>query len=316
MNQSKKLTEGALLTAIFMVLVLVTVLVPILSIFAMFLLPVPFIIYASRNDWKPALLMLVAAMLLTTLFATIFTLPIAVLMGFGGLMIGSAIYQNVSAYETWARGTFGFIVGLLFVFVYSQVLFDVNWIEGFESTVAESMQMSTAFLEQFGAEGQQVEEAQEMLEQQVGVLTDLFPVGLALAAIVLAFISQWISYKVINRLERKQLQFPPFRTLQFPASVIWIYLAALVFSFIELDEGNVLSLGAQNLLVITGLLMVVQGVSFIFFYAHHKNMSKAIPILSVVLMIIFAPLLFLVRILGIIDIGFRLRDRMANNNEK
>ncbi|WP_373894365.1 YybS family protein [Virgibacillus natechei] len=316
MNQSKKLTDGALLTAIFMVLLLLTVFVPVLSIFAMFVLPVPFVIYASKYNWKPALLMLVAAMILTTLFATVFSLPIAVLMGFGGLMIGSAIYQNASAYETWARGTFGFIVGLLFVFVYSQLLFDVNWIEEFEAALTESMQMSAGLLEQFGAGGQQLEEARELLEEQVGLLTDLFPVGLAVAAVVLAFISQWVSYKVINRLDRKQLRFPPFRMLQFPVSVIWIYLAALIFSFIELDPDNILYLGAQNLLVITGLLMSLQGISFIFFYAHHKNMSKAIPILSVVLILIFSPLLYLVRILGIIDIGFRLRDRMTDNNEK
>ncbi|MBY7145139.1 YybS family protein [Virgibacillus sp. NKC19-3] len=316
MNQSKRLTDGALLTAIFMVLLLVAVFVPVLSIFAMFVLPVPFVIYASRYNWKPTLVMMVVAALLTTLFAVTFTLPIAILMGFGGLMIGSAIYQNVSAYETWARGTFGFIVGLLFVFVYTQVLLDINWIEEFEATLGESMQMSAELLEQFGVEGQQLEEASSLLEEQVGLLTDLFPVGLAIAGVVLAFISQWLSFKVINRIERKQLQFPPFRKLQFPVSVIWIYLVALVFSLMELDPDNILYLGTQNLLVITGLVMSLQGISFIFFYAHHKNISKAVPILSVVLIIIFAPLLYLVRILGIIDIGFRLRDRMTDNNEK
>ncbi|MBP1971032.1 uncharacterized protein YybS (DUF2232 family) [Virgibacillus natechei] len=317
MNQSKKITDGALLTAIFMVLLFVTILVPVVSIIAMFLLPVPFIIYGSRYDWKPTLLMLAVAMLLTTLFATVFSLPIAVLMGLGGLMIGSAIYQNVSAYETWARGTFGFIIGLLFVFVYTQVLFDINWIEEFELIVAQSMQMSTELLEQFGVGSEQATEAQEMMEEQVNLLTDLFPVGLAVAAILLAFISQWASYKMINRIERKELRFPPFRTLQFPVSIIWIYLFALLLSFIELDSGNIFYLGAQNLLMLTGLLMSLQGFSFIFFYAHHKKMSKALPIISVVLAVIFPPLmLYLVRILGIIDIGFRLRDRLTGNEDK
>ncbi|WP_233879940.1 YybS family protein [Virgibacillus halodenitrificans] len=311
MNQSKRLTEGALLIAIFIGLILVSVFVPVLSFFAMFVLPVPFVIYASRYDWRPSLIMLAVSMLLSILFATIFSLPITLLMGLGGIMIGSAIYRQLTPYETWARGTFGFIIGLLFAFVFTQYVFGVNWVNELESMMNESMDMTINTFEQFGM-GEQTEEAREMLEASLDMLVNLLPVFIALIAIGLAFLSQWVSYKIIRRLDNKEIKFPPFRHLRFPVSLIWVYFFALIITLIVSEQSNIFHLAAENLLVLTGVLMAIQGFSFIFYYAHHKNMSKAIPILIVVLTILFPMLFFyLVRILGIIDLGFGLRDRLS-----
>ncbi|WP_100011681.1 YybS family protein [Lentibacillus sediminis] len=311
MQQSKKITDGAILTSVFILLLLITVFIPVLNILSLILLPIPFILYASRHDWKAGLLMMSAALVLSLFFATIFSLPTTVMMGLGGIMIGSAIYQKVSAYETWARGTFGFIIGLVFAFLFTQFILQVNWIEEFEMLAMESMQMTQGLLEQFGAV-EQSEQVQELLQQQVDYLIDLFPVGLAMAAIAMAFISQWMGYKVINRIERKGLYFPPFRQLEFPIALIWIYLVALIVSLFP-EPGSILFLAAQNVLMLTGILLMIQGFSFIFFYAHLKKWSKAIPVLLVVFAFLVPPvLLYLVRILGIIDMGFRLRERLSN----
>ena len=311
MNQSKKITDGAVCIATFVVLLLITLFVPIVSIVGPFLLPIPFVIYASRYYFKASFIMFVGAVILSLLFATIFTLPLVVLMGFGGIMIGTSIYKKLSAYETWARGAFGFAVGLLFVFVFSQVAFDVNWVDQLDEMVTESLEMSTSLLNDLGV-GEQADEVQEVMHDQIDLLKNLLPVAIATIAIFLAFVSQWISYKVLNRLERKRLYFPPFRTLRFPTAIVWIYFFALIVSLFNSDPMSTFYIAAENVLMLTGLIMTIQGFSFIFFYAHHKKMSKAIPILSVVLTLIFPMiLLYLVRILGIIDIGFRLREQIA-----
>lgn len=308
MNQSKRITDGALMVGLFVIIMLITLFVPILAIIGPFLLPVPFVIYASRYGFKPSLLVLAATLVLSSLFATIFTLPLTILMGLGGMMIGSSIHKKLSAYETWSRGAFGFAIGLLSIFVISQLVFQVNWVDGFDEMVTESMEMSTGIFEQFGM-GEQAEEAQTMLHDQIALLKNLLPVVIAMMAIMLAFISQWISYRVINRLEGKKLFFPAFRNLQFPVAIVWIYLFALILSYFNSDPSSTINMAAENVLVLTGLLMAIQGFSFIFFYAHHKKMSKALPIFSIVLTILFPLiLLYLVRILGIIDLGFKLRD--------
>ncbi|AVR01002.1 hypothetical protein OBCHQ24_19040 [Oceanobacillus iheyensis] len=314
MNQSKKIVDGTILTAVYAVLLLVSVFVPVISIIAVVLLPIPFVIYTSRHGGKPALLMWLAATLISVLIATTFSLPIAVLAGSGGIMIGGAIYRKLSAHETWARGTFGFIFGLLFVFVFTQVVFQVNWTEEIEQQMDTSMDLTFETLGEFGFSEQ--EQGEEMIGQTIDLLVNLLPVILVGGAIVIAFISQWISYKVLNRLDKKELRFPPFRKLRFPGSLIWVYFFALIASFLVSDTTSFFYTGAQNILALTGLLMTLQGFSFIFFYAHHKKMSKAIPIFSVVLTLLFPTLLlFLVRFIGIIDLGFGMRDRLEKKDE-
>lgn len=211
-----------------------------------------------------------------------------------------------------ARGTLGFIIGLLFIFAFSQVVFSVNLVNELKVIITDSMDMSASIMEQFGASGQ-TEQMEELLLQQVNMLIELLPVGLALTAIVLAFLSQWISYKFINRLEKKQLRFPPFRNLRFPTSILWIYFFALFISFFDLNPAGIYYTAVHNLLALTGLLMALQGFSFIFLYTYHKKITKAVPIFIVVITLLFPTfLLYFVRILGIIDIGFRLRERLTS----
>jgi uncharacterized protein YybS (DUF2232 family) len=311
MNKSKQLTDGALLSAIFIVLILITMFVPVLSFFTTFLLAVPFVIFAAKYDWKPSFIMLFVVIVLSILFATILSLPLPILAGTGGIMIGAAIYREKSPYETWARGTIGFALGILIIFVFTFAVLRINIIEEFNLIVNESMEMSKDMIGSLGM-GDVSEEQFSLLEQQMNIYKQLIPVFIVFSSIILALVNQWVSYKILNRLERKQLRFPKFRNLRFPTSLIWIHLLAIIGTLFQTDTSGTFFIALQNVIMLTGLLMIIQGFSFIFFYTHHKSLSKAIPIIAIVLTVLFAPILLpLVRILGIIDLGFGLRDRMV-----
>ena len=314
MNRSKVLTDGALLTAIYIVLLLIAVFTPIIGAIATFLLPVPFIIFAYRYNWKPTLMVFVAAILFSSLFEAIFSIPTTVLMGLGGLMLGSAMHNKLTPYETLLRGSLGFVVGLLFIFFISQLVFNVSLVDSIGSMMEESMQTSQKLLEQFGLDSG--EDQLAAMEQLVNSFESLIPVGVALIAILLAFISQWIGYKVINRLEKKKFSFPPFKDLRLPVSLVWIYFFSLMLMLFDLDQSGIFYHALNNVLVLTGLLMTIQGFSFIFFYAFHKKKSKAIPIVIVIVSLLLPfLLLYLIRVIGIIDIGFRLRDRISKGKK-
>ncbi|MFC4558462.1 YybS family protein [Virgibacillus kekensis] len=315
MNQSKIVTDGALLIAVYIVMLLITMFVPLVSLVAPFVLPVPFIIFASRHDWKPSFLLLAVALILTVFFATIFTLPVTVLSGIGGIMIGSAIHRKLSPYETWARGTLGFVMGLLFAFAFTQFVFQVNLVTELNQMFDETADTTIGLMEQFNM-ADLAEEELEVIEQQMEMLTTLLPVMIAFLAIMMAFVSQWIGYKALNRLERKKLAFPPFRSFRLPISLVWIYFFTVIFMFFDLDQSGTLYMAVNNVQMLAGMLMALQGFSFIFYYAHLKNKSKALPIMSVILTLLFPVLLlYLVRLLGIIDIGFSLRDRLSEGKK-
>lgn len=316
MNQSKQTTDGALLLAIFVILMLATMFVPIISLPLFFLLPTPFIMYASKYDWKPSLVMFGAAIILSLLFIPALSLPLSVYSGIGGIMIGIAIHQNLSAYETWARGTLGYVFGLLFIYIFTQFFLDINWGQEFDLMLNESMEMSIELLNKFGFDSQQTSEVQKLIEDSLLGIKKLTPVILVVVALIIGLITQWIGYKIMNRLERKEYYFPPFRKFKLPIGVVGFYIVAFLITLFDSNPDSLLYVGATNVQSLVGLLLVIQGFSLMFFYAHHKKWSKGLPITGVVLTLLF-PLLFfyVVQILGIIDIGFGIRKKMTKNKK-
>lgn len=315
MNQAKQITDGAMLTGVFIILLFISIFVPAAVLIGVFLLPVPFILYTAKYDWKPSLLMFIITLLLAFLFVTYLSLPMTILAGIVGIMIGSAIYHRLSPYETWGRGAIGFITSFVVIFLFAQLVLQVNFMHELYVMVNESMEKAEQFMEQAGI-GEQATEQLQIMQDYMTQAMDLIPVSMAFGAIAFAFLTQWISYKVINRLENKRLRFPPFRSLQFPVAIIWVYFAALLLTFLDLDADSIFYLAVVNILALAGLFMTIQGLSFVFFYAHHKKWPKAVPVISVVVTLLLPfVLLYFVRILGIIDIGFRLRDRIAQNKK-
>ncbi|HEX6593334.1 MAG TPA: YybS family protein [Bacillota bacterium] len=310
MNQSKKVTDGALLTGIYIILLLIQFFVPFLSMFVMFLMPVPFIMYAYKHGWKPSVFVFIAALILSALLMTVISIPFTVLAGLGGIIIGTSLNRNVSAYESWARGTIGFVIGLLFFFLFGQIVFQVNVVEQFNEVIQESFEMSTKMLNQAGFLNES--DIQEEMEQQISMLKNLLPVWLVMTSIILAFVSQWMSYKIINRMDHQKLRFPPFHQLKFPILVFWIYFIAFFLLFIDMDQDGMLFIAVQNFHMLAGILLIIQGFSFIFYFSHHKHESKTLPVVSIILSVVLAPLVLpLVRIIGIIDMATSLRERLA-----
>ena len=312
MNDTKKLTEGALVTGVYLILLLVT-LVPILSTFVMILLPLPFVVYTSRHGVKPGLLVVAVASLISMIL-TIIYLPLTFMMGAVGLLIGHAINKKRTAYETWAYGTLGFIGGLLFTLAFTQVLLGVNFVQEIETVATDQFDWYISLMEGVGLESEEGVDMEALFTEQIQYFVNLMPAFVAIFAVFLAFLVQWISYKVLNRMEGKKLYFPPFRNLKLPTSIIWLYLIVIIASFISLDPNGIMFIGVQNALIILEMLLVIQGFSFIFFFTHYKKWSKVIPVASIVLTILFPIfLLYFVRILGIIDIGLNLRARLQKN---
>jgi len=314
MNQSRKITDGALLTAVYVVLLLLVIFIPFFISFGVFILSIPFIIYAAKYNWKPSLIMFSVAILLSFVFATIVSLPLTLLAGIGGIAIGSTMSMNLSAYEVWARGTLGFIVGFVLVVLILQFVLNINIYAEMDIIIEESINMMKTIIDQFDF-GAEVENQIVMFEEQMYTFKDLLPSSIALVSILFAFLSQWISYKIINKMENRNLSFPPFKNFNLPVAVLWIYFFALILSFIDLNHDDGLYLVILNIIALTIVLIAIQGFSFVFFYADLKNLHKAIPIMVVVLTLLLPFLfLFIIRIIGIIDLGFSLKSRLANED--
>lgn len=308
MGEAKKITDGALLTAVYIVLLLVVVFIPFMFLPGLVMLPVPFIIFATRYNYRPALIMFFVTLSLTLLVATIVSLPITILAGIGGIVIGSAIYNGKKPYEIWAQGTIGFIISMMLVFILMQLVLDINIYHEVEAMIDESISMMGSIIEQFNLPEEQMKLIAEF-EEQMRSFPDLLPASIAISSILIAFGSTWLSFKLMNRIENKQFAFPPFRMFLLPRIILYMY-AFVLLAILFVDGGSTFRIVTTNVYMLLFVLFIIQGFSFIFFFAHVRKLHQSIPIIIVVVSFLIPSLFMLmIQFLGIIDLAFNFRKK-------
>ncbi|WKB37434.1 DUF2232 domain-containing protein [Terrilactibacillus sp. S3-3] len=193
-------------------------------------------------------------------------------------------------------------------FAAAVVLFHFNPIDSLKSMMNQSIDMVQKISPALNEDSKK---AIEFYRSQISYIGYLAPSLLVVLSIVYAFLIELICLPILRRLRVVVPKWLPFRLWHLPRSLIWYYLIALVIMlFGHLSQGNSLFVAVINVVFILDVLLVIQGLSFVFFFAHEKNLPLAIPILITVVSLAISYLLQLIRILGIIDLGFNIRERL------
>ena len=311
MDQKNLIKDGAIKGLIFILLLIITLYIPLINLVTVFLLPIPFVLFTKTHGWRAGVMLFVVLAMVCTILLTYVSIPFVLLIALGGIAIGQAMHKERSPYETWAIGTAGFAIGFGILYAVTQFIFQINWMEELYQGIEESFRSSAGIFQAFQVELD--EAAIEQAKEQARSFVYLIPTGMIISSIVSAFVAQWFSYKWLNRNEGTNYRFPKFRNLSFPTSLIWYYLFAIILTWMFTDPADPLYLAGVNLYSLIGMLLLIQGLSFVFFYTHHKGWSKAVPIVVIVILVLFPVfLLYPLRILGIIDLGFQLRKRLTD----
>src|SRR5699024_12453704 len=104
---------------------------------------------------------------------------------------GLAIHDKLTPYETWARGTLGYVFGLLFVFLFTQYFLNINYSQELQIVIDESLQTTMGLLQNVGLENQQLDEIQQLMEDNFSNVLKLIPVILVVISMVIGLVSQW-----------------------------------------------------------------------------------------------------------------------------
>ncbi|MGN8647634.1 YybS family protein [Gracilibacillus sp. HCP3S3_G5_1] len=294
---------------IFILLLLLTILIPFLQVVTLVLLPIPVILLMKDYSIKWMMIAMLILLSFALFVAPVFSIPLTLLALISGGMIGWSIKQEQHPYETWAKGTAGYVLGLVLIYAYIETVLQFSVMDAFEQAIEDSVQRTEQLFQAVGMGQQDF----DLIHQEMMNMLQLMPVMLVVVSMVMAIFTQWICYKVINKMRQEKLYFPPFRSFHLPKIILWIYFIVLLASFFV--AGDYTTMGGvivSNVYQLAGILMALQGLSFIFFYTHEKKQSLALPVISILLLVFFPFMgLYLLRILGIIDLGFELRKRMA-----
>lgn len=178
----------------------------------------------------------------------------------------------------------------------------------------ESIKISQGMLEGFG---QNADKAVEQLTAGLKMIETLTPSLFVMTSVISVFVIQLVSFPIAKRFGIKIEGFKPFREMSLPKSILWYYLITIIASFLfNPSEGSYWFMALVNIAFILQIFMVIQGLSLIFFFSHLKGWPKAVPVLAAVFTFLMPFLLYIVRILGIIDLGFDLRQRLGKSDEQ
>ncbi|TKC16676.1 YybS family protein [Robertmurraya kyonggiensis] len=310
MKNVHKLTEGALFLATFAVLLLMTLYIPVLGIVSNLFLALPFIMFATKNDRKSSFVFFIGGLLISFIVGSILALPLTILYGLTGIVLGDCIREKKSRVSGYIAGTLAFLIVTILTYAVTVTFFNIDIIKESIQTIKLSMDQSKEIL---GSLGQTPDpKMMEQFEMGIDMLETLVPSLFVMSSILVVMIIELVSFPIAKRLGVAIPKWSPFRELQLPKSLLWYYLGVLVASLIfNPEEGTFWYTALINLAFVLQLFMVLQGLSLIYYFSYQKGYPKALPIIMTVLTILVPFLLSIVRILGIIDLGFDFRKRIS-----
>ncbi|MFO1442270.1 YybS family protein [Bacillus sp. Bva_UNVM-123] len=312
MKNVHKLTEGAVLLAVYAVLILVTVFVPGLGIVTSLFLAVPFILFGAKNTRMNSFVFFIGACLISIIVGAVLAIPLTLSYGLTGLVIGYFIQEKQSRLSSFIAATLVFLATIIMQYVAAIAFFQINFIKEIMASTEEMFNRSITMVEELG-QNIDVTPLKQMLES-FQLMETLTPSLFVTTALMIVLLIEVISFPIVKRFGITIASWQPFRELSLPKSILWYYLFTIFATFIfKPAEGSYWFMALVNIGFLIQLFMVVQGLSFIFYLCYKKGISKAVPILATILIFIWPLFLSIVRILGIIDLGFELKKRLENH---
>lgn len=305
-STTRALIEGAITVAISVVLLLLMVYTP-LGVFTFFVIPIPYMVYSARHTWQSMIVTGIISLLVASLFMTILVTPLVFYAWTVGFVLGISLKKKHSGLVTYLL-TAATIFGLfLLALIVASAVFGVNLIDEFVTIVDEIFSQSNQMLQNALGEGYQQIDISEYIRLY-------FPSLLIINALFLGFVNYWIGYALYKRLGHQPRPFPPLEQLRFPRSILYYYVVLLILMFIPaFSTIDWLNATLLNVFPIFDYALIIQGILFAFFIAKARNLGKALPIISIVLLFI-PPFAYILKIIGIVDIALPIREKFTSRS--
>lgn len=310
-NQTKRLAQGAMMIAIFAVLIAVAFYVPLVSIIATAFAPLPLAWYSATYNRNASISVAVIAIFITFFIGGLLILPFSLIFAAVGVAIGDAVRLKKSKVYLLISSSITLLVTFAVQYVISLRLFEFDFIKDSMSLMRESYEKSIAFSENLTG---QTPIPKEDLELMFKAMEMALPASITVAVFVLTLVLIMINLPMLKRLGIEVPKFAAFNNLRLPRAVLWYYLIVLCIDFfVQPDTGSTLYVITLNVSLLLWVLLTVQGVSLIHFTIDAYGLPKFTKILGT---FVAVPLYSFVILLGIIDLGFNVRDFIKEKIQK
>jgi len=306
MRKTRIITEGAVLLASYAVLLLITLYIPILNNVTTFFLALPFILFRGRFDRKASALFFIASIFISFIVGSLQSLPVTFMYGITGLILGDCIIRSKSRVHMLLTASLAFFITIAISYWISVFFLQIDYIKELFKVMEEGMEQSKPIIKAINPK--KGEETLLQFQTALDLMKKMVPTIAIIGSIINIFIIQAVSLPIIKRFGIKAEAWQPIQMWRLPRAVLWIFLGLIACSFISIEKDTIIYTLFLNAFYMMQLLIMVQGISFLFFIFFQYKLPKGIAIVLTIFMLINPTFSFLLRILGVIDIGTNWRE--------
>jgi uncharacterized protein YybS (DUF2232 family) len=302
----RHLTEGAVLGAVWIVFLLISIFTPLFFI-GLLLLPVPFTILAYRNGHKVALLTAVTASILSILF-NLFIIGFSLIIYsiIVGIITGYCLHRQKPAAVTFSLTAVAILGSNLLSILFLWVLTDYNLITDLTKTIEESFVASEAILGSMGMSATTNSTAIEAVIEMIRMLLPSILIGLSVAA---AYIYYQIIVYTMRRLNQPVAKLPTLGEIQLPKKILMYFIiatAGMILFTVTNSIDSFMYILLLNIVQVLSLAFAVQGIGLVWYKMNNKRWSKVIRI-PILIVLLHPILLQIMTWVGMFDLFFNWR---------
>jgi uncharacterized protein YybS (DUF2232 family) len=308
----RALAEGAMMTALALILAVISRYVPVLTIITQFLFPAPLAILVLRQGFKYGCIGAVSILLLSTI---LLGPPIAFVQfinyGFLGLFFGWCFRSHKKAVFTMLGGVLLSCASTILLLFFFADIMGIS-LEQIREIFTIYFHDYTLMLEQQGS----VLPGSITVEGMVEAFMGLLPALLFLGAMFGSFACYIVMGHLLRRLSYDIPKLPPFRDWRLDWRLLWVLIIAMVASSLgERLQYNLLSQIANNLLSAMLVIFAVYGLTIFIWIFWRYKVATFIRVLAILFLVqLFSGGLLIIA--GVFDPLFDLRGRLERYAQK
>lgn len=307
-DNARKITYGAMMIAMFAILLAVSFYIPLIGSITLFFIPLPIILYRLRYDRMASVLVSLTGITFSMLLGGLALVPFALVFGPLGFVIGDTMKIGKSKLYTFMASGLTLLIIIVMTYVATVLFFGINVIDEVLNGLRESQEIMTSFLLKFG---ELPEEFGKQMDDVITFYETAIPSIFIIASFSVALLIVIVNATIAKRLGHNTPQFPPFKEMKLPVVLVWCFLVVLLLPlFLKIEQGTTLYLTYVNASVILRFLFLIQGISFIHFYMHEMKLPKWLTVISTIIAFLLNQITVL---LGVIDSGMNIRAWIGRN---
>ncbi|MBL4937480.1 YybS family protein [Clostridium sp. YIM B02515] len=318
-NSTKSTVEAGLISAIIVVLMLITGYVPMIAFLGTLILPIPVAILYLRHNFKVTLTAIIVSTIITAmLFNPIQAALSALSFGFTGLVFGYSIRKNKSINFTLIILTLASLLAIVINFLITILIIQKTSITGFFTTTVnqfnDMMKETIPMVKELYVKAGMTE---EQINQSLSVFNMLTPqyilnflaAALIMQSIVSSFVNYAVSRAVLRRFGYNLKKFTPFTEFYINsfigALIVMPVPLGVLLSAKNIPIGKPILVSGQVIMQFAFLLV---GISVVSYYLKNRFKLTNAIITIIVIFLALNPMFGTILVyLGLIDMLFDFR---------